>query len=597
MKKPILMFLVCFCFIQSKAQITKSRIIADESLPPNATKHSIKKVIHQPNFTLVSTSTGTNGMKPDTTGLGLDYIAIGNTIDDITTSMSIPGAVPEDNTITVSCKDGSDTLMSAKNSAISIYAPNGSILSNDSLKTFTFTQPGNNYKYGDPKLIYDPQNHRYLMVYHGLPKTHRDSSVLYFKISATSNPFGFWYEYAIHDSSIAGSQWIDRPEIVLSTEEVFIKVNMFQTDTTTFKSVHLFVFKQSEVYQMNPPTVTYYDIILPYANPSSIPILYGHGSNYGPGIYLAQLEPESFGDSMRLYDITNHIYTQAYTIDMYKIKVALNSGDLWFSNSPINLKQKNSTLQLKTGSSKILSAFYLNNGFIHFVFPKYRNPTNLRCATVYARLNIATKNVKYTTYQFGNAAYPSLTSLAADTSDKSVVIAYLTADSLTFPSFRAVLCRNDMTWGNDLLIKAGTNPRYESRWGDYTGNVRKHNAGIPSSWVYGSYAGSIGNTSVSYIAQILKTNTNGIDYIAEAIPIKVYPNPATKQLSIDIDKNISENIAVDLIGLNGVIIGNLYSGKSMLMPRSLILPFISQGEYILRVSSENKVGYEKVFLY
>jgi hypothetical protein len=132
-------------------------------------------------------------------------------------------SAPNDNTLAIS---NTGQLISAINTNIYFYdVLNDSLLKSMSLNNFSAPLTGiSNHQY-DPKLLYDPQQNRFIIVFlAGASSDTKTDIVVGF--SETSDMLGAWHVYSLPGNPLNDTSWTDYPAIALTEDELFITVNL-----------------------------------------------------------------------------------------------------------------------------------------------------------------------------------------------------------------------------------------------------------------------------------------------------------------------------------------------------------------------------------
>ena len=240
-------------------------------------------------------------------------ITTGTVINDNTLS-----SLKSDNSIAVSNKAVLiDTVVTVKNSRINYYTLGGNFIQSIRLDSFANpVLPG--YTFGDPKILYDSDSNRYILSYQAwdTPPAIKKSYIFLFA-SKSSNPMLGWNGYVIPDSDVVpDSLWLDRPDIGMSTAEIFITAHAYKDSLISsggFRRNVIISLRKDKLYKNQSDTIR--EVVIP--NDTKIyglyPVSYGQGGNYGPGIYMIKTN-QAVSDSVWLYDITNHVYTYNFQI-------------------------------------------------------------------------------------------------------------------------------------------------------------------------------------------------------------------------------------------------------------------------------------------
>lgn len=226
---------------------------------------------------------------------------------------------------------------------------------------------------------------------------------------------------------------------------------------------------------------------------------------------------------------------------------------------------------LSTGDSRTMDGFYLNK-MIHLVFSVNQNAWS---AIRYYRINVETLKPQYFTIHHEGVkdyGYPSVASFSNSNSDQSAIVSFLASGGSDYPEIRAKPFDNSMNTTASLLVRKGDSPmadcydskRAASRWGDYSGIARKHNASQPTVWVTGCFGKW--NTWSTWVAELYGVNGNGQDNGAgdrnniQVADATAYPNPANEVLNFEFEAPSSQEMSFHLWDMQGKPVATVYQG-------------------------------------
>ena len=437
---------------------------------------------------------------------GSDVVSSSRSVDpEVGTNFlgnSLVNSIPPDNCMAIS--DGGK-IISSDNSSIAFYNDNGSaILTNETHEDWLDDVAASiNVTAGlfDPRVIYDPVEDRFILVIlHGSSAFTSKVLICY---SQTNNPAGNWNVYEISGNPFNDNSWFDYPNVAISESEVFITGNLFQSGSNGFNG--------SVVYQVDKAGGYAGTANLNYSIYNNIPggqigaftlvpAGYGQDGEYGPGIYLVSSHFFS-GNRLNLYEVTGNLSSNP----------ALNLMSSFIVPSytaPADAVQLGTFAELSTNDTRMQHAFYLN-GTVHAVHhASYQNSGY--SGVVYYRIPVDNPSANETA-RYGSVGvdyvFPSISSYALDTVDRTVMIGFLSVSSSIYPEIGVVNCDNFLEWSNPTLVRGGDSYTDYSwlsgteRWGDYSDMQRRHNAATPTIWMSGCF-GTNGNEWNTWIAEI-----------------------------------------------------------------------------------------------
>ncbi len=510
--------------------------------------------------------------------------------------------VPNDNTMAIS-NDG--IVISAINTNIIFYdTKTDSLLKTISLMAFTDTLSGVASHQYDPKVIYDYQQDKFILVYLAGSNGDATSHVIV-AFSTTNNPMDDWHLYAVEGNPFNDTSWTDYPALSLSEDELFITGNLLLNGSGSWQ----ILFKQSIIWQINkedgyqgkdlqPQVISgigYGDTRIRNIHPMS-------GGNY----FLSQ---EMYFLSQRNFDIEND------TFFLMKVGGLTHSSSHYFEmkalladkkyGMPPNAHQPNGR-KLATNDSRVLGGFY-QNGHIQFVGNTVDTLTGH--ASFYhgiIEMTDLSRKIKLqifsdTVLEYG---YPNLSYCGTHGQSRHSIISVNYGGAAVFPGLGAFFYEADDLYSPMIRLKKGNTSIKIlfglQRWGDYSASQPKYNS-LGEVWVSGTFGKKIGNLDAygTWISA-LRSSVKDLPEVpqGEVMVSKVYPNPSA-QTNVTIDFTLLENTDVEIQLFNslGALIGNLYHGNAK-KGRNL-LSFSTQslqaGIYYLNIkTSDNLVKMHKL---
>lgn len=344
------------------------------------------------------------------------------------------GSSPPDNAMAIS---NAGWIVSIVNNTVSYFDENGNIIldSEDLSDYFDFLDIPNSHFF-DPKIIYDPTTNKFILVcLHG---TTPSTSKIIISFSTSNNPTQSWWTY-VFDGNIANAGvWFDFPLIGLSTNDLYITGNLFNSNNNFHEAVIL-QFNKSAGYSGLTLSYTYWNNIFGGDNQLAFsikPVSHGYNSGYGPGIYAISAKSGG-GSNIQLFDITQ---------DFGNNPVLQVSSITCTSYGPSSdALQLGSTSLLQTNDCRILEAFYAG-GKIHYVHHNDRNNYN---GIRYGIVDVANSSISVTTFGLDGYAYtyPSIAPIDAGPSENpNVVIGFTRSGANIYPEMRVVTVENDFTF-------------------------------------------------------------------------------------------------------------------------------------------------------
>lgn len=384
---------------------------------------------------------------------------------------------------------GFDHIMVTVNNTAKIQKKDGTQLSSVDLPTF-FSGTGHTDVY-DPKVTYDPYNHRWIFV--ACASRESANSALLLGVSQTFDPTGNWNIYSI-DADPANTNWFDYPSLGFSKNWIIVGGNMFDIpgQTTGFKA-RTWVINKNEAYAGNGLSIPYFDrtdyfTICPSinydANENTAWCIANHNSNSGGNGFI------------KMFSIAGTAAAPTFTLGS-TIQVAT----AWAPNG-VDAPQSGTTNKVNLGDHRIQNVVY-RNGRLYFCqnfFSPAASPTTCGVQVVainpFSSTHLETQRIIDNTGAI-MAAYPSIT---VNTND-DLAIGYCTFYTNNYPS-AAYTYRRGLAGGFNSAVYRGGEDWYEytfggrNRWGDYTA----------------TYTDPEDNKAIWIISQYARTRSGGVSY-------------------------------------------------------------------------------------
>lgn len=497
---------------------------------------------------------------------------------------------PPDNTLAVS-KAG--YIVSALNSNYRIFNPNDNTPSSniaffDALKN---TFPNITGVYYDPRVMYDAENDRFMIVLLNGNSTVASESYIVALFSKSGNPADGWYAYSLKGDIFSEGSFSDYPNIGISKSDLFISVNLFKD--TLFNGPAILQVNKANGFSGNTLNFISYGAnnSLTKRLNTLIPASHGLGKDYGDSMYFV-FNVDHGDDSIRWISIFG---SETSGKSAVKIYAPIISPTLTYASPrKVNEKQTNTTFTLNPDDARIEYAFYLNN-IIHYVFSS-RDQLTSNADIVYVRFNLTTKTATYAEVGLSgfDYVYPSLASVGLNDTDQSVMIGYCKSGVSIYPEVDAISCDQNMKFSSSITITPGTTPitypgqtSGELRYGDYTGLSRQF--GTNNCYFAGS-CGS-GNTYETTIAQLSLTKYTGIAESENPIKgeVNIFPNPGIDLFNINFNLEQQSHINISILDMQGKLIQLLYDGVPPIGPQRFLFnkAALPAGIYSLIIKSEN----------
>jgi len=456
---------------------------------------------------------------------------------------------PLDNTLAIS---NSGYLMAGINTLIYSQKLDQISVREDSIATWSFTDFAGNIPTSspfDPKLIYDPDNDRFIATY--LTGRNPSNSGLVLAFSQSNNPFGDWAVYLIPGNPLNDTSWADYPAIMVTKDELFYTVNLLIPSTnwkTAFKRTVIWQFNKMDGYEGKDSLTTnlWSEIAHNGRYLRNLAVVHGGDSVQGPNAYfLSNRNFDIDNDTIFLVEITKTIKNAtANDLKVSAIKAKKVDGTPAPYGLPPNGRQEDSDPNdpedgFDTNDSRFLGAFKVGNT-VQFVGNTM--DFNSGRAGIYHGIieNINTNDPTITGKILGNDSldygYPNLAFTGNDTCTTSAIIAF-DHTSPTHYSGTSTFRYSNGKYSKIKYLKQGLSyvdriPGSYERWGDYYGIQRKYNEpGVV--WTAGFY-GRSDNRAVTWITQLRDCDCYDFKVMEEQISF----NKCDGRLKVEISNGI-----------------------------------------------------------
>lgn len=446
--------------------------------------------------------------------------------------VNLGSSIPPDNTAAIS-NDGN--IVSVVNSNICFAKEDGTIIvSNQSLTTFYNDLSGISSFIFDPKVLYDPQDDRFILVL--LSGNNSNTSQLIVSFSSSSDPMDEWHHYLLDGDPSNKGIWTDFPSIGLSSEDFFISGNLFD-DNSGFEETVVWQMDKDAGYaaENEITTVIYEDVEIPNGNNAFTikPTVLSNSEEYGPNYYMVC--NRWGGNQLFLFEIDDKAEN-----DPELSVFGLNSGTSY--SFPPNGEQAGSDKTMDTGDIRAKSAFVQNNKvFMAFSTQHSSGHAGIFIAKIdLSDLSVDSKVFGENNYDWG---HPSIAPFGYDDEDETFVVGYLRTNSSIFPEMRAMVIDENLTNSESVLIKTGESPitildGNSQRWGDYSFAFKRFNATTPTVWYTGCYG--LNNSYGNFIAELER-----VDNPTAIVPeFSANPTVGNKPLTVNFnDESEGENLS------------------------------------------------------
>ncbi|NDC29523.1 MAG: T9SS C-terminal target domain-containing protein [Bacteroidetes bacterium] len=500
---------------------------------------------------------------------------------------------PNDNDMAIS---NSNTIVSVLNQAVGVFNDTGKWAFNRSLSAIAKGINNLNRTF-DPRVIYDPENDRFILVF--LQGAYSGDTRVIVGFTQTNDPTKNWNFYAIPGNIFGDSSWSDYPIIAINKNDLFITVNRLK-DNTYWKNG----FMESIIWQVDKqagykgdslPQKAYTNIAFGGKSIWSIcPARQGNDMQNGWMHFVSVRPSDLQNDTVFLHEITGSLKSGNAKLTTKILKTNLSYGlqpNAYMSNGK----------KLQTNDARILTALYQNNALY---YGSNTIDTNTFSPAIYVghidflnQINpkITGRIISSDTLDFG---YPSIAYAGGGLGDKSALITFSHTSDKTFPGTSVAYIDRNLNVSIPTRVKAGESIiqlLFDSveRWGDYTGIQQKYNE-LGVCWLVGSYGSN--NTNSTWLAKVKSTDPSLLvnDNPKTISNLMVYPVPSAEIMNVQFEMKQSLMVDFTLLDMQGREIPLLHDkAKAGINNFSFDASDLSNGLYVLYVKQNENILFSK----
>ena len=503
---------------------------------------------------------------------------------------------PLDNHLAV---NSDEKIVSTINTHMLVTNITGFFLGSYPLDAF-FQSVGIADRYFDPRVIYDPQQDRFILVQMDGSKCSESQILLAF--SQTNDPKGTWNLYALDGCLDDDGTYADYPMISITDTELFLTYNEVNGDSTWQTG-----FMGTQIHQINK---------MNGFNGETLNRKVWRDIKYN-GRFLRNICPVRNADeslpttqyflSDRNFDISNDtVFLLHLTGHQDDPDADLNIDyrvlDKSYGVPPYAVQPKDS---MDTNDARILDAFE-QNGTIQYVNNTMDFSTG-RSAIFHGFIHLAELQNVATGYVIGHPTdylgYPGLAWTGNDPSQQDAIIIVSHCSKTRNPGGSAIYSDGFGQYSDFITVIEGQRPvdmltGKVERWGDYIGIQRLyHQPG--SVWISCSY-GRPGNVNEAWVAKLARQEGNVATHdIPGEVIMNTYPNPTDDYVNLDIENPEGKTLTVTLFDISGKPIRILFDGKPNYagpITMSFSTKTLPAGQYVVRVEIGDKVVVTKTMV-
>jgi len=499
-------------------------------------------------------------------------------------------SVPNDNDIAIS--DG-NKIISVQNSTVFKYdIGTWTSLGYVSLSSFAAVLANTNVKY-DPKVIYDPLQDKFILVFlNGFTDLTSSITVAF---STTNDPNGAWNMYELPGNPFNNGLWTDYPMLAMTDQEVFITGNLLYPDSswqTGFNETVIWQVNKNSGYTGTTLNALVHNNITCVGKPvRNLCPVKGGLDTYGPDMnFLSNRNLDPSNDTVFIVNLNDTIGAPGQTITV----TPLISPISYYMAPPA--LQPGTAGALETNDSRILGAF-IENDKIQYVH-NCLDTASGNCAVYHGIINDVSSSPFITANIISDSileiGYPNISYAGSGTTDHTAIINFDHTALTVFPGVSALTSDGLGNYSPMTTIKAGVSffsvLSGNERWGDYSGSQRKYNQS-GRVWVNGMWATAskknntwIAELSLSSLAGVAEQSNNSMNELA------LYPNPTTELMNVSITIEKSDVLKFEVLDVTGKLVKVLLQDKVKAGKNNFSFSTtpLANGIYFLKITSASK---------
>lgn len=490
---------------------------------------------------------------------------------------------PTDNEIAIG---NNGQLLSVQNSNVFRYNTNTmTSLGLTSLAGF-FNPLGISGSKYDPKVLYDPEANRFILVCLAGYTSNNTNILIGFSNSDSIN--GTWHLYSVPGNPFNDTLWSDYPMMAVNGNELFITVNLLHDNQpwqTGFVQTVVWQLNKWDGYSGDSLRTQLHSGINTNGRPvrNLCPVEGGGLPPSGPGMYfLSDRNLDASNDTVFLVHIadTANSPTQSVSVVMLESNISYMA--------PIPADQPGSGGFLQTNDARILGAFMENN-MIQFVCASLDTVTGNN-GIYHGVIQSPASSPTITAYLYSDTAldygYPNIAWMGYNSTDNLALIMYLHSSPTVFAGFSGMLVDGAGDFSPGTVGKIGLGGvsliSGDERWGDYSGVQRRYDVG-GTCWVNGYY-GLANGYHATWVTEFGRSADVGIQQPDSAAVYTVYPNPFAENINITFNLGEKKFIRFAVYDMQGRLAEVLI--EDQFRPGKHILSFndagLTPGVYIVR---------------
>jgi len=433
------------------------------------------------------------------------------------------GGRPNDNTLAVS---NEGIVLTAMNSFVYAYNLNTDTTALEqeriSLKSMAGWTELTSPNYFDPKLIYDEEYDRFILVF--LKDNAPSNNQIIVCFSTTNDPDDPWNVYELPGNPLDNNRWTDFPALAISGEDLFLSGNLIvpgEPWQIGFDGSIVWQIERSTGYSTTDDlnTKLYSDIKYDDEYIRNLHIVRGADGVADKQYMLSNRNFDITNDTIFVMDITGNLSEGDPTLN-----INLGISDLKYGVPPNGRQEDTDTTDassgLQTNDARVLAAIKINDQ-IQFVSNSMNPATGL--SSIYhgtiENLDAPEITANFIASNIRDFGYPNIAWTGKEDCDIETIIAFNHTSPTDYPGISCVYYGNDKTYSEIITMKegdgyvdrfanssSGTYGNGYERWGDYFGLQRKYNEG---NKVYSfGYYGTENNKNTGWCNEIISPDND-----------------------------------------------------------------------------------------
>ncbi|MCS6935130.1 MAG: T9SS type A sorting domain-containing protein [Chitinophagales bacterium] len=465
---------------------------------------------------------------------------------------------PNDNHLAVS---NSGWIVSVVNTNVRVYDTAGTLKSNKSLTIFA--QPLGNFTVNsDPRVLYDPDYDRFIVVFFTGINSSTNKIIVAF--SKTGDPTGQWHLYQLPGNYLNDSTWSDYPIVSIGKHDLFMTFNQLKDGMswqTGFRYSIIWQIDKLKGYNGDTLSFNYWSNISFNGKPvwSVCPVMEATAFTDTVAYFLSVRPSALQNDTVFLHTITNTQKSGNATLHTRMIKTTPAYG-----LAPNGIQPDGQ--QLATNDARVLHAiihgqriYYAQNSITPYntagiYLGSIENPAS-------ANPIVSGQIIGIDTLDLG---YPALANVGTGPSDYRTFMVCGYVSEKLFSGTAAFYIDNNFNVSPPLLVKTGEgniNVLQDTveRWGDYSGIQRVYYEPF-TAWLAHSY-GRTFSSHGTWIAKITTSDTGSLASVKHFSPaaVKVFPNPVAEppRFSVRFESPKGAHTLIQLTDMHGRVLYKL----------------------------------------